>query len=138
MRYKKDKNGKVINVEFDNPGNYSRTIRYNSPEYVVKLAKYIKDKYNANYLYFLDENLMTMDVFSKRIWMKEICKLWKEYGLVPKKKRDGSWEGLHWSGTSHATLCEPVLAGLSVALALTGTRRKSSSSAFPGTRRATS
>ena len=107
MRYKKDSNGKVINVEFDNPGNYSRVIRYNSPEYVVKLAKYIKDKYNANYLYFLDENLMTMDVFSKRIWMKEICKLWKEYGLVPQKKKDGTWDGLYWSGTCHATLCEP-------------------------------
>ena len=38
--------------------------------------------------------------------MKEICKLWKEYDLVPKKKKDGSWEGLHWS-FSHATLCEP-------------------------------
>ena len=65
MRYQKDKNGKVINVEFDKPGSYSRVIRYNSPEYVVKLAKYIKDKYNANYLYFLDENLMTMDFFQK-------------------------------------------------------------------------
>ena len=27
MRYKKDKDGKVINVEFDKPGNYSRVIR---------------------------------------------------------------------------------------------------------------
>lgn len=107
MRYKQDKDGNVINIEFDKPKNYTRTIRYNSPEYVVKLAKYIKDKFNANFAYFLDENLMTMDVYSRRVWMKEICRLWKEFDLVPKKKKDGTWTGLHWSGTSHATLCEP-------------------------------
>ena len=39
--------------------------------------------------------------------MKEICKRWKEYGLVPKKKNDGTWSGVYWSGTSHATLCNP-------------------------------
>ena len=50
---------------------------------------------------------MTMDVYSQRVWMKEICRLWKEYDLVPKKKKDGTWTGLYWSGTSHATLCEP-------------------------------
>ena len=107
MRYQKDSKGKIINVEFDKPKNYTRTIRYNTPEYVASLAKFVKDKYNVNFVYFLDENLMTMDVFSRRTWMKEICRLWKEYGLVPKKKDDGTWEGLHWSGTSHATLCEP-------------------------------
>ena len=107
MKYKKDSNGKIINVEFDKPRSYTRTIRYNSPEYVVKLAKFVKEKYNSNYVYFLDENLMTMDVYSRRTWLSEICKLWKEYDLVPKKKKDGTWDGLHWSGTSHATLCEP-------------------------------
>ena len=109
MRYQSDNTGKVINVEFDKPKNYSRTIRYNTPEYVVKLAKYTKDKFNTNYVYFLDENLMTMDVYSQRTWMKRICELWKEYDLVPKPNKDGTWEGLHWSGTSHATLCEPKI-----------------------------
>ena len=52
---------------------------------------------------------MTMDVFSRRTWMKGICELWKEYDLVPKKKKDGTWDGLYWSGTSHATLCEPSI-----------------------------
>ena len=59
---------------------------------------------------FLDENLMTMDAFSKRTWLAEICRLWKEYGLQPSYLRDGTargetWTGVHWSGTSHATLC---------------------------------
>ena len=109
MKYKTNSDGKVVNIEFDKPGNYSREIRYNSPEYVAKLAKHVKDKYNANFTYFLDENLMTMDVYSRRTWMREICRLWKEYGLVPKKRKDGTWDGLYWSGTSHATLCEPEI-----------------------------
>lgn len=107
MKYEKDSKGKITNVEFDKPNNYTRTIRYNSPEYVVQLAKFVKEKYDANYVYFLDENLMTMDAFSRRTWLREICKLWTEYDLVPKKKKDGTWDGLYWSGTSHATLCEP-------------------------------
>ena len=106
MRYQKNQNGNVTSIEFDKPKNYSRKIRYNSPEYVVKLSKFIKDKYDVNYVYFLDENLMTMDVYSQRVWMKEICRLWKEYDLVPKKKKDGTWTGLYWSGTI-TTLCEP-------------------------------
>ena len=28
--------------------------------------------------------------------MKEICRLWKENDLVPKKKKDGTWTGLHF------------------------------------------
>ena len=68
------------------------------------------DKYNINFLYFLDENMMTMDVYSKRTWLAEICKLWKEAGLVPKKNKDGTWSsGMYWSGTSHATLCNPEI-----------------------------
>ena len=107
MRYEKDSKGKVINVSFDEPGKINRNIRYNSPEYIVKYAKYHYDKYKINFLYFLDENFMTMDVYSKRTWLKEICRLWKEAGLVPKKNKDGTWEGMYWSGTSHATLCNP-------------------------------
>jgi len=107
MRYEKDQTGKVINVSFDEPGKISRKIRYNSPEYIVNYAKYHYDKYKINFLYFLDENLMTMDVYSRRTWLKEICRLWKEAGLVPKKKKDGTWDGIYWSGTSHATLCNP-------------------------------
>jgi anaerobic magnesium-protoporphyrin IX monomethyl ester cyclase len=109
MRYVKDKDGND-NVAFDVPGTYSRTIRYHSPEYVVGLVKHAHDKYGINFVGFLDENLMTMDAFSHRTWLREICCLWKEYGLQPSYLRDGvergeSWQGIHWSGTSHATLC---------------------------------
>lgn len=111
MRYEKDEDGK-LNVSFDKPGSYSRTIRYHSPEYVVRMAKHAYDKYNINFVGFLDENLMTMDQYSGRTWMKAICDLWHENGLAPKKKPDGTWTGVHWSGTSHATLCTKEILGI--------------------------
>ncbi len=108
MRYVK-RNGED-DVAFDEPGTYTRTIRYHSPEYIVRMARHMYDKYQVNFIGFLDENLMTMDKFSGRKWLKEICRLWKEYGLQPSYLAEGTergttWTGVHWSGTSHATLC---------------------------------
>jgi radical SAM superfamily enzyme YgiQ (UPF0313 family) len=111
MRYEKDERGDM-NVSFDRPGNYTRTIRYHSPEYVVKMVKHAYEKYNINFIGFLDENLMTMDQYSGRTWMKEICRLWHENGFAPKKNADGTWTGIHWSGTSHATLCTREILGV--------------------------
>jgi len=107
MRYEKNKSGEVENVSFDKEGNYTRNIRFHSPDYIINQAIYLKKKYDVNFIYFLDENFMTMDVFSKRTWLRDICNGWKEAGLVPKKKKDGTWDGVYWSGTSHATLCNP-------------------------------
>lgn len=104
----------VTNVSFDEPGKYSRDIRYHSPSYVVNLVKFAFDKYNIDFIAFLDENLMTMDQYSKRTWMGEICRLWIEAGLQPTCVRDGvahdeNCRGVHWSGTSHATLSNPAI-----------------------------
>lgn len=103
MRYVTDADGNE-NVEFDVPGNYTRSIRYHSPEYVVKMVAHMRDKYDINFITYLDENLMTVDKYSNRTWMKEICDLWHKYNLVPKVRPDGTWQGVHWSGTSHASL----------------------------------
>lgn len=97
-------------VEFDVPGNYTRTIRYHSPEYIVGMVKHAYDKYNINFINFLDENLMTMDRYSGQVWLKEICRLWHEYGLAPEINDDANGGefvegGIYWAGTSHATLC---------------------------------
>jgi anaerobic magnesium-protoporphyrin IX monomethyl ester cyclase len=116
LKYVKNEDG-TDNVTFDEPGSYKRSIRYHSPEYIVKLVKHAFDKYRVNFIGFLDENLMTMDQYSGRTWLKEICRLWKEYGLQPSYLRDGlprperpeEWTGVHWSGTSHATLCNPEI-----------------------------
>ncbi len=113
MRYETDDKGNV-NPAFDKPGTYTRTIRYHSPEYVVTLVKHAYDTYGINFVTFLDENLMTMDQHSGRTWLKEICRLWHEFGLMPTYEYDDngdikSWTGVHWSGTSHATLCNPEI-----------------------------
>lgn len=113
MRYEENDQGESV-VHFDEPGQYTRTIRYHSPEYVVKMVRHMYDKYNINFVGFLDENLMTMDKHSGRTWMGEICRLWHENGLAPEYKFDDngeieSWTGVHWSGTSHATLCTPEI-----------------------------
>ena len=104
MRYEDGEGGETV-VAFDKPGTYTRTIRYHSPEYIVNMVRHMRDRYNINFVGFLDENLMTMDQYSNRTWMKRICELWHEYDLAPKSKPDGTWDGVHWSGTSHATLC---------------------------------
>lgn len=108
MRYETGADGETT-VAFDEPGNYTRSIRYHSPEYVVKMVKHMRDRYDVDFIGFLDENLMTMDQYSGRTWMKEICRLWHEYGLAPKKNPDGTRTGVIWSGTSHATLCTPEI-----------------------------
>lgn len=104
MRYEQTADGEV-EVAFDKPGSYSRTIRYHSPEYAVRMVKHMYDTYGIDFVTFLDENLMTMDQYSGRTWLNEICRLWHEYGLVPQMREDGTWDGVYWSGTSHATLC---------------------------------
>ncbi len=108
MRYETGQDG-VVNVAFDKKGSYTRTIRYHSPEYIVKMVKHAYDRYQIDFVAFIDENLMTMDQYSGRTWLKEICRLWHEYGSAPKKKADGTWTGVCWGGTSHATLCNPEI-----------------------------
>lgn len=104
MRYETGEDGEV-DVVFDKAGSYTRSIRYHSPQYVVKMVKHMVDTYDVDFIGFLDENLMTMDKFSGRTWMEEICRLWHENDLAPVANEDGSWTGVRWGGTSHATLC---------------------------------
>lgn len=109
MRYQTNENGET-SVEFDRPGTYTRAIRYHSPDYIVRMVKHMRDVYAIDYVLFLDENLMTMDQHSGRTWIKDICRRWHENGLAPVPHLDEhgvmtGWDGIHWSGTSHATLC---------------------------------
>jgi radical SAM superfamily enzyme YgiQ (UPF0313 family) len=109
MRYEDDGEGGT-RIAFDQPGAYTRTIRYHSAEYIVKMVRHMVDTYDIDYVLFLDENLMTMDQYSGRTWLNDICRLWHEDGLAPKYTYDAEgnktgWSGIHWSGTSHATLC---------------------------------
>jgi radical SAM superfamily enzyme YgiQ (UPF0313 family) len=108
MRYETGADG-TVNVAFDKKGSYSRTIRFHSPEYIVGMVKHAYERYKIDFIAFIDENLMTMDQYSGRTWLKEICRLWHENGLAPNKNPDGTWSGVYWGGTSHATLCNPEI-----------------------------
>ncbi len=89
--------------------SYGRNIRYLSPRYIVDMVKTLVDKYQVDFINFIDENLMTMDSTSNRVWIKELCDLWIKEGLQPTSRRDGVPDtenkgGVFWSGTSHANL----------------------------------
>ena len=92
-------------VEF----TYKREIRWHSAEYVVNLVKYARDRFGVDFVLFLDENLMTMNSYSHWTWLPEIAKAWIDAGLQPtcrrnKRPHDTTCRGVHWGGTSHATL----------------------------------
>jgi radical SAM superfamily enzyme YgiQ (UPF0313 family) len=111
MKYVKNPGGETV-VMFDMPKSYTRNIRYHSPEYIIQMVKHLKKTYDIDFVGFLDENLMTMDQYSRRTWMKEICERWIAEGMQPYCIRSGiehnaNCRGIHWSGTSHATLCNP-------------------------------
>ena len=108
MKYVADESG-TVDVQFDTPGSYKRDIRFHSPRYIVNLVKSLHAKYEIDYVAFLDENMMTMDQYSGRRWLREICDLWIVEGLQPSCVRQGiphdeNCRGVHWDGTSHATL----------------------------------
>jgi anaerobic magnesium-protoporphyrin IX monomethyl ester cyclase len=92
-----------------------RDIRWHSPRYIVDLVKYAKQKFNIDFVAFLDENLMTMNVSTGGTWLPEICDLWIKEGLQPSCIREGvphdpaSCDGVHWGGTSHAALATPAV-----------------------------
>ena len=89
---------------------YKRAIRYHSPRYVVDLVKHMRRCFGVDFVSFLDENLMTMHQSSGKTWLTEIARLWIEEGLQPACVREGvphdpeRCSGVHWGGTSHATL----------------------------------
>jgi radical SAM superfamily enzyme YgiQ (UPF0313 family) len=94
---------------------YERDIRYHSPDYIVNMIVHLKEKYQVDFVSFLDENLMTMNVASGGRWLSEISEKIIDAGLQPTHIRDGRGvdpkrdvgDGIHWSGTSHAGLCTP-------------------------------
>jgi anaerobic magnesium-protoporphyrin IX monomethyl ester cyclase len=94
---------------------YGRNIRYHSPDYIIKMVRHLKETYDIDQVNFLDENLMTMDSYSKRTWLKEICQKWIEAGFQPDSRRLGvshnsvKNNGIFWSGTSHASLHTPEI-----------------------------
>lgn len=95
---------------------YDRNIRWHSPRYIIDLVKYSRDQFGTDFVLFLDENMMTMNAYSGWKWLPEIAALWIEEGLQPQCRREGKPHtarnckyGVHWGGTSHATLVKADL-----------------------------
>lgn len=89
---------------------HDREIRWHSPRYIVDLVKHARKSFNVDFIAFLDENLMTMNTYTRGKWLPEICDLWIKEGLQPSCVRDGvphdpdKCDGVHWGGTSHVSL----------------------------------
>ncbi|PJE51044.1 MAG: B12-binding domain-containing radical SAM protein [Candidatus Yanofskybacteria bacterium CG10_big_fil_rev_8_21_14_0_10_36_16] len=115
--------GLAGDLHYDNPNNdqadtiftHNRINRVHSPHYLVKMVKYMRDNYGTDFVLFFDENLLAMNVYMKNQWLPEICRLWIEEGLQPQCTKDNvphdpkKCKGVHWGGTSHATLANPEL-----------------------------
>jgi radical SAM superfamily enzyme YgiQ (UPF0313 family) len=101
----------------DTTFTYERRIRYHSPDYIVNLMVHAKKKHDVDFMAFLDENLMTMNVSSGGTWLPQICEKMIDAGLQPSHLRENRpmdpardiGSGIHWSGTSHASLCSPEI-----------------------------
>ena len=108
MEYIQDHEG-----ETDVAFTWKRNIRWHSPQYIINLVKYARERFGIDFIGFLDENLMTMNAFTRGRWLPEICDLWVKAGFQPQCVRDGvshdpkTCTGIHWSGTSHASLYNP-------------------------------
>ena len=83
---------------------YGRNIRYHSPAYIGEMVAQLRDKYAVDFVTFLDENLMTMDSSSRYRWLPAVCEEWGRRGFAPDAEGKG---GIHWAGTSHASLYRP-------------------------------
>lgn len=83
---------------------YGRNIRYHSPAYIGEMVARLQKDYAIDFCTFLDENLMTMDSSSRYTWLPAVCDEWIRRGLAPASNGKG---GIHWAGTSHASLYRP-------------------------------
>ena len=110
LQYEEKDDG--LDVKF----TYDRNIRWHSPRYVIDLVKHARDEFGVDFVLFMDENMMTMNAYSGWTWLPEIADLWIKEGLQPQCRaenkphsEDDCNYGVHWGGTSHATLVKPEL-----------------------------
>ncbi len=116
--------GLAGDVHYQSPENdqadviftHDRTNRWHSPAYLVKMAKHLNQAYGVDFLLFYDENLLAINSAARNKWLPELCRLWIEEGLQPTCSRlnvshhpDTCKDGVHWGGTSHASLANPAL-----------------------------
>lgn len=109
---------KMVNGEArfprSHPTEIPRLNRWRSPEKCVADWKFMREKYDCDFIALLDENLLTMHtVYPTRDWLDRISDLCVKEGLQPQCVKDGiphspeKCGGLHFGGTSHSALVTP-------------------------------
>jgi len=109
---------RMVGTEAQFPRSHPRDVprlnRWRSPEICVKDWKSMRDRYGCDFISLLDENLMTMNaVYETHDWIERISELCVREGLQPRCVREGVphnpeiCHGLHFGGTSHASLVTP-------------------------------
>jgi len=92
-----------------------RKIRWHSPEYVVNLVKYARQRFKVDFISFLDENFVGLNRYTHGRWLPEFCDLWVKEGLQPDCTREGVphdakyCHGVHWGTSAHAALIDAEL-----------------------------
>jgi radical SAM superfamily enzyme YgiQ (UPF0313 family) len=106
--------GREARFPRSHPTEVPRVHRWRSPEVCVSDWKFMRDKYDCDFIALLDENLMTINaVTPSRDWIERISELCVKEGLQPQCVRDGvghdpeQCHGLHFGGTSHASFVTP-------------------------------
>lgn len=90
-----------------------RRVRWHSPEYVVELAVYARDRFGVDFISFLDENFVALDQFTNGKWTDSFETLWRNNDLVPRCIQEGkphhpnTCKGIHWGTTCHVALAKP-------------------------------
>jgi anaerobic magnesium-protoporphyrin IX monomethyl ester cyclase len=85
-----------------------RKIRFHSADYLVSLVKYARERFNVDFVIFMDENF-TAQAKQKK-WFSRFSQLWEKEGLSPRCIQEGkehnpaSCDGIHWTTTAHAAL----------------------------------
>ncbi len=85
----------------------NRKVRWHSPEYIIELIKYAKNKFGIDFISFLDENFAVLAKNKK--WFGKFEELWIKEGLQPEcikkgEPHDPSCKGIHWGTTAHPAI----------------------------------
>ena len=104
----------LVNGKYQVKITDKRKVRWHSPEYVIELLKLARDKYQVDFVAFLDENFVALDRFTKGNWLDRFETLLDAANLRPDPARDLSKRaetshGIYWGATCHAALADEAL-----------------------------
>jgi len=85
-----------------------RRVRHHNPQYVVDMVKDAKERFDIDFISFLDENFAALARKTK--WFDEFEELWMKAGLQPRCIKEKiphdpeTCNGVHWGAMAHAAV----------------------------------